>query len=254
MTPLDGATRASHLTLAPDDRLSDLSARDLLVEVAHDLRSPLSAILMMADALRRGQAGPVNSDQDRQLGIICRAALSLCATAADVVEYARSDNSRAGEVPFSVHAALESVRDTVAPMLGDRAVELRFDLDAVDCRLGHGSAFSRVMLNLVTNALKHTERGVVEVRVRECETNPDRLECSVSDTGRGMAPTVLRAVFGSGFDSGQSRGLTSAGVGLAICRRLVASMGATLHAESIVGVGTRFHFALDLPRIAAAVA
>jgi signal transduction histidine kinase len=234
-----------------DDRPTEHSARELLVEVAHDLRSPLSAILMMADSIRRGQSGPVTGDQDRQLSIICRAAVSLCSTAADIVEYAKGTRaSRAAGLPFSLGAALEGVRDTVAPMLEGRDVELRFDVAVTECRLGDGAAFARVVLNLVTNALKHTERGVVEVRVRALDG--DRVECSVSDTGRGMAPTVLRAVFSGAADAiTQDRGLTSAGVGLIICRRLVAAMGSTLTAESRVGVGTRFQFTLELPRIAA---
>jgi signal transduction histidine kinase len=246
------SARPRHLVRVPDEAQSESNARELLIEVAHDLRSPLSAILMMADALRRGQSGPVNVDQDRQLAIICRAALSLCSTAADVVEYARDERTGQGKcVPFSVNAALESVRDTVMPMVSGRAVELRITFPPKAYRLGDGQAFSRVMLNLVTNALKHTEQGVVEVRVTESTDSSDRLECSVSDTGRGMAPAVLRAVFGNGGSMATRATLTSAGVGLAICRRLVAAMGSTLNAESIAGVGTRFHFIVDLPRIAA---
>jgi signal transduction histidine kinase len=236
-----------------DDRVSEASARDLLLEVAHDLRSPLSAILMMADALRRGQSGPVTADQDRQLSIICRAALSLCATAADVVEYTKgSTASRGIRTAFSIDAVMDGVRDTVAPMLEGSDVDFTVDVAVNECRVGDASAFSRVMLNLVTNALKHTDRGAVSVTVREVSGHPDSIVCTVSDTGRGMAPTVLHAVFAGGeATSAPGRGLTSAGVGLAICRRLVASMGATLTAESRVGVGTRFQFTLELPRIAA---
>lgn len=244
-------TRRRALGAASPEARRERGDRELLLEVAHDLRSPLSAILMMADAMRRGLAGPVTESQDRQLGIICRAAMSLCASASDVVDYARGDARQSARMSFSVQGALDAVRATVAPMLEGRDVELRF-LTAPDaCRIGDGQAFTRVMLNLVTNALKNTDHGVVEVRITESVDSADRLECSVRDTGRGMAPAVLRAVFAGGDHCAPEDGLTSAGVGLTICRRLVSAMGSTLTAESTQGAGTRFSFTLEMPRIAA---
>src|SRR2546423_12903862 len=72
---------------------------DLVVELAHDLRSPLTSILFLAEALQQGQGGPVTPEQTRQLGLIYSAALCLCATASDVLELARGGLRLAGRAP-----------------------------------------------------------------------------------------------------------------------------------------------------------
>src|SRR5256885_3330642 len=71
---------------------------DLVVELAHDLRSPLTSILFLAEALQQGQGGPLTPEQTRQLGLIYSAALCLCATASDVLELARA-GQRLGDAP-----------------------------------------------------------------------------------------------------------------------------------------------------------
>src|SRR5437879_12039992 len=72
---------------------------DLVVELAHDLRSPLTSILFLAEALQQGQGGSVTADQSRQLGLIYSAALCLCATASDVLELARGGNRLVDRAP-----------------------------------------------------------------------------------------------------------------------------------------------------------
>src|SRR5437773_856838 len=90
---------------------------ELLRSVAHDLRSPMTSILFLAEALQRGQSGAVNDVQRRQLGLIYTAALGLNSVASDIIDVTRSDDFVDPEpVPFSVTAALEAVQDIVPPM------------------------------------------------------------------------------------------------------------------------------------------
>src|SRR5690606_20101776 len=122
----------------------------LMMEIAHDLRSPLTSILFLSDALRRGQVGEVGQVQQRQLGIIYSAALGLLSTVSDVVELAlggeRLNDSK--PTPFSVSEILESVHDMVLPIAEVKGLTVRVLPPEGDQRLGHPVALSRVLLNL----------------------------------------------------------------------------------------------------------
>src|SRR2546422_447502 len=111
---------------------------DLVVELAHDLRSPLTSILFLAEALQQGQGGKVTPEQSRQLGLIYSAALCLCATASDVLELARGGNRLVDRAPgpFSVAETFESVRSMIQPIAEEKGVAIRLVHPVPDPRLG----------------------------------------------------------------------------------------------------------------------
>jgi signal transduction histidine kinase len=203
----------------------------------------------MAETLQRGQSGPVNDVQHRQLGLIYSAALGLTSVVSDAIELARGGDQLAdGEVtPFSITEMLDSVRSIVQPLAEEKGLALRLVTPAIDRRLGHPVAISRVLLNLTTNALKFTERGLVEIACEE-RSGP-RVLLSVRDTGPGINPDALATLF-QPFRRARSRAgycFSGTGLGLAISRRLVEAQGSTLQFETRTGWGTRFFFELDLP-------
>src|SRR2546430_8770308 len=107
--------------------LSSPGGLELVVEMAHDLRSPLTSILFLAEALQRGQSGPVTDAQRRALGLVYSAALSLCGAASDVLELAQGGNrlvDRRPE-PFSVSEGFASVRDMILPLAAEKPLEGR---------------------------------------------------------------------------------------------------------------------------------
>lgn len=228
--------------------LSGASAMDLVAEIAHDLRSPLTAILTLAEAMRRGQSGRVNDVQRRQLGLVYSAALALSTTASDVMELANDGDFLSEERSrLAISEIFESVRDIVLPMAEEKGLEVRLQPRGADRRLGHGLALSRVLLNLTTNALKFTSEGHVEIAANPREGVT--VEFSVRDTGRGITPDGFNKLYqpfrqDPGYDGYCFSGT---GLGLVICRRLVAAMGGSLHVETRPDWGTRFYFALDLP-------
>ena len=229
----------------------ELDRPDLVVEVAHDLQSPLTAILFMATTLERGLSGEVNELQRRQLRLIYGAALQLSGLASDVIDVAQEGTAllEARPVPLSVATLFESVRETVGPIAEEKQLTVRLRPPAVDHRLGHPDALSRVLLNLTTNALKFTAEGFVEIAAEE--QGSSRVEFAVRDTGAGMDSDPVKALHGPcGSTAGQRRGATSStGLGLAICRRLLEAMGSELCVETRPGWGTRFYFTLDLPPV-----
>jgi signal transduction histidine kinase len=231
------------------DRLAGPDGLELVVEVAHDLRSPLTSILFLAETLQRARSGPVNPVQERQLGLIYSAAFGLSSVASDVIELARGGDRLVDldPIPFSVTDILESVRDIVQPIAEEKNLTVRLQPPEADFRVGHPVALSRVLLNLTTNALKFTAEGFVEVTARQ--TTPRGIEFSVRDTGRGIPPQSMATLF-EPFRRRQKPGeyaFSGSGLGLSICRKLVEAMGSNLQVETAPSYGTRFYFTLDLP-------
>ncbi len=235
------------------DQLGGAGALDLLVEVAHDMRSPLGSILFLVDRVRSGRSGEVTDSAVRQLGLAYSAAFGLSALASDVMELARGSGRLVGAEasPFTLPDVFRRLQDMVRPVAEEKGLALVLEAPPREVRLGHAAALLRVLLNLTTNACKFTAIG--EVRVRATAEAGGGIRFEVRDTGRGVPPDVAARLFetfrprtGSGTASG-SQAFSSAGLGLAICRKLVAAMGGTLELESEPGRGACFRFALPLP-------
>jgi signal transduction histidine kinase len=230
--------------------LVDRGGMDLVVEVAHDMRSPLTSILFLSEILHRGQNGLVDPVQKRQIGIIYSAALGLVALATDMIEMARVGTELAARNPiaFSINETLSAVRDLVRPMAEEKGIEYRISEISSGNRIGYPIPISRVLLNLSTNALKFTQQGHVEVSARPF--GGTRLEFAVRDTGPGIPPHAMNTLF-QPFRPEPSREsgyyFSGTGLGLAICRRLVTAMGSDLVIETGPEWGTRFSFVIDLP-------
>lgn len=260
----DGATMLRYLTVFEDlglelepswdqrftDRLSGPDGLELVVEVAHDLRSPLTSILFLAETLQRGRSGVVSPLQQRQLGLIYSAAFGLSSVASDVIELARGGDRLVDlePLPFSVADIFESVRDIVQPIAEEKGLEIRSVAPTQSARVGHPVALSRILLNLTTNALKFTDEGYVEIGA--VETGPTAVEISVRDTGRGIPPASMAMLFEPFRRRQKDRdyAFSGSGLGLSICRKLVEAMHGELKVET-GPTGTRFFFTLDLPNV-----
>ncbi len=228
------------------DRLTGPSGLDLIVEVAHDLRSPLTSILFLAETMLHGRSGPLTTLQERQLGLVYSAAFGLNSVASDVIELVRGGDRLFGrdQQLFSIAEVLEAVRDIVLPIAEEKGLELRFQGPRDEQRYGHPGALNRVLLNLTTNALKFTAEGFVEVKV--VEVGGDIIECSVRDTGRGVPAAAMPTLF-EPFRRRQKAGdyaFSGSGLGLSICRKLVEGMGSELTVTTAPGEGTQFSFRL----------
>lgn len=231
------------------DRLTGPDGLELVVELAHDLRSPLTSILFLGETMKRGRSGPVTPLQERQLGLIYSAAFGLSSVASDVIELARGGDRLVDlePLPFSVGDIMESVRDIVQPIAEEKGLEVRLLPCQRTSRLGHPVALSRILLNLTTNALKFTDDGCVNVTCTE--VGELGVEFSVQDTGRGIPPQAMAMLFEPFRRRQKDRdyAFSGSGLGLSICRKLVEAMGGTLQVETEAGRGTRFFFTLELP-------
>ena len=229
--------------------LSGSDGLALLMDVAHDLRSPLTSILVLAETLQRGHSGDVNDIQKRQLGLIYTAALGLSSVASDIIEFTQGGEQLVEQEPslFSVCAILESVRDIVRPIAEEKRLTIRLLSPTVDVRIGHSVALSRILLNLTTNALKFTDHGYVEIVAQE--RGPNTIEFAVRDSGKGIDAESIATLFQPLRKKSGRRGqhFSQTGLGLTICRKLATALHSELKVESRIGWGTRFYFELDLP-------
>jgi signal transduction histidine kinase len=227
-------------------RLSGTDSVEAVVEIAHDIRSPLSSILFLVDTIRRGQSGSVSQVQERQLGLVYGAALGLSTLSSDLIDAVRGERLVDGRpVPFSITEIILGVSAIVQPIGEEKGLPLHMTFPQIDGRIGYPSAIHRVLLNLTSNALRYTDTGSVAIGCTELDEH--RVEFWVKDTGRGIPDSVLAMLF-DGFRPG-SLGMrfSSAGLGLAICRTLLEAMGSSLEVATASGEGTRFSFELSLP-------
>jgi len=168
----------------------------LVAEVGHDLRSPLTSILFLSEALRNGHSGSLTDLQKRQLGLIYSAALGLSGVANDLMTIAQEQTSgHLGDaVAFSLHETMEAVRKMVAPMAEAKGLSLRLAVDCAGHRVGHPGPLGRVLLNLAANAIRFTQEGG-SVEVRADPVARDQVEISVRDTGQGITPEQKDRLF-----------------------------------------------------------
>jgi signal transduction histidine kinase len=239
--------RFQHLPGAP---LLGADGLEFLIEFAHDLRSPLNAVLFLAENLQQGRSGEVNTLQRRQLGLIYGAALALSSVASNALGLARERDylEESEPTPFSIAEMFEGIRDIVRPIAEEKGLVIHLVPPRTDLRLGHPLELNRTLLNLATNGLKFTHQGSVSIQAEDGDGS--QVEFSVRDTGGGINPQAREALY-QPFrrSSGEQRyTFSSTGLGLSISRRLVAAMGGKLAFDTSTTEGTRFYFTLNLPQ------
>ena len=215
--------------------------RDLVAAVSHDLRTPLTSLRLLAEAIEDGVADPeTTAGYRRQMSLHIA---SLAALVDDLFELSRIE---AGEISWSMQqvALADLVEETVEamrPQADDRRVKV---LARVDEALAHAQAdpekVQRVLFNLIQNAIRHTPAdGSVTVAAEGCGAT---VEIQVADTGEGLGPEERERAFEPFYrGNGGSRSGDGAGLGLAICRAIVEGHGGRIwFADAPAGACVRF--------------
>src|SRR6267154_2799049 len=222
----------------PGAPLVGIDGLEFLIEFVHDMRSPLNSLLLLADRLQQGQ-----------LRLIYAASHALNSLTSNALQMTRErDELEEPEArPFSVTKLLSEVQDVVRTLAAQKDLEVLFLRPDIDRRLGHPIELQRILLNLVTNALKFTRAGTITVSATDRDDS--HVEFAVQDTGPGIHASAQQTLFQPFRKlSGTRRAIFSAtGLGLAITQRLVAALGGQLTYDTAPGKGTRFFFTLDLP-------
>jgi signal transduction histidine kinase len=215
-----------------------------LAAVSHDIRTPANAITLLAELIRRTAANPALASEVPELAKeIHSSALSLVDLLGDVLDLARYDSGRLEmlESEFSLVELLEEVHRRFAPLAREKGLALNLIPPNPPLRLRIDRIkLSRVIGNLVGNAIKFTAAGEVSIEAgREVDGSP---VIRVRDTGIGIAPEFQQNIFDEFVQlHNRERDRTKGtGLGLTICKRLVDAMGGRLSVQSDVGKGSTF--------------
>jgi signal transduction histidine kinase len=221
-----------------------------LATMSHELRTPLNAIRGYADLLLAGVRGPLTDEQRIDVERIQRSELHLLGLINDILAFTKLE---AGHVDYNIEALpvarlLSAIEELVQPDVQARSITFTQHIERPDIELrGDDEKVSRILLNLVTNAVKFTDAGGrIEVA---CSADDENVRISVTDTGRGIAAEHLQRIFEPFVQIDRERTPSNrqgVGLGLSISRELANAMGGQLSAVSEPGRGSTF--TVTLPR------
>jgi signal transduction histidine kinase len=221
---------------------------EFLATVSHELRTPLTSLMGYVDLLMEDSYGPVSPDQRGALGRVRSASCILQHAIARMLDASRIDfgYERVSCDEFDLNELFDDLRPE---LVGGPAVTVQWAAveDLPPLRTDREKVRT-VVRNLVENACKYTERGFVRVTGRWDRVR-DEIEVTVADSGIGVAPAELAAIF-EAFRQGRNRSdetLNGVGLGLYIVQRLAARLGGDVHVESQLGMGSTF--SVRLPRL-----
>jgi PAS domain S-box-containing protein len=224
---------------------------DFLANMSHEIRTPMNAIIGMS---RLALETSLDEKQLRYIGTVNKAAESLLGLLNDILDFSRIEEGKLQLEP-SVFFLEENVQDavrTVAFQAEEKGLHIHYNIDPKVPRAlyGDGMRLRQILVSLLNNSIKFSDKGAVSIQVFLRESNHDEavLEFRVEDNGIGIAPEKLDDIFKLFVqaDTSTSRDFQGTGLGLAICYRLCKMMGGNIGVESTLGQGSTFTFTARL--------
>ncbi len=220
-----------------------------LSNMSHEIRTPMNAIVGITEIMLRDE----HSDEDREyLSTIMNSGQSLLSIINDILDYSKIESGKLQiiDYEYDVYSTINDLNMIFANRVGNKEVGLVYDIDwQIPAKLyGDGNRIRQVVINIVNNAIKFTDKGSVTISVK-CEMQENdkiHLYFSVKDTGIGIKEEDMGKLFNSfeQVDTKKNRSKEGTGLGLAISKQIVELMGGSIHISSVYGEGTEVSFDL----------
>lgn len=250
--------QTEELQKARDAALSaSKSKSEFLATMSHEIRTPMNAILGMGELLAEGK---LDEEQREYVETLRRNGDHLMNIINDILDLSKVEVGKLSleQIPFDLPDAVEKVVDLMAVRAHQKGLELvaRVDTNVPRIIEGDGNRLRQVLMNLIGNAIKFTEKGevVVDVSLPFSEFSPPsgmvEILFKVRDTGIGIPENKRGLLFGAfnQMDSSTTRKYGGTGLGLSICRKLVELMGGQIDVKSKEGQGSEFYFTVSFKK------
>src|SRR5687768_11085100 len=227
---------------------SELKSR-FLSYISHEFRTPLGAIKSLSGILLDQMDGPLSAEQQKQVRFVRSSADELLELVNDQLDLAKLEAGRLTVSPewFEMVDLFATLRGMFKPILLNEDLNLTFEEPRGDVQLySDDRKLSQILRNFISNALKFTPHG--EVQVRATVNGDETVTFTVTDTRIGIPANALEHIFDefTQVDTPLQRRLRGTGLGLALCRRLARLLGGEVAAESIVGEGSTFSVTIPM--------
>ena len=232
------------------ERLNHLKSQ-FLATVTHELRTPLHSIISYGALLLEGFVeGGLTAEQEEHIQFMVRRAEDLSSLVDDMLDLSKieADRLEVKVEPMALEPSLMEVVNQLKPMANNKGLRLTLEMDdALPLVLADSQRLRQVVINMVSNALKFTEKGGITIQCSLLERY-DMLRIAVSDTGIGISPAALDYIFEAfrQADGSTTRRFGGTGLGLTIARKLIELQGGEVFVESTVGRGSTFSFTLPV--------
>jgi signal transduction histidine kinase/ActR/RegA family two-component response regulator len=241
----DNRRKARQLAVEKQKALDEARARSVfLANMSHEIRTPLNSLVGFTEQLGHT---PLKEEQRELLRAVELSADMLMEVVNDVLDFSKLDSDYISiqKQPFTLHQAIADVVSTMQVQAARKQLDLQFSFDGNQQQhvLGDMFRLKQVLVNLIGNAIKYTEKGSITVKAKleKQEGQRSLFSFSVADTGPGMAPEALPKIFERFYQARSPRQeVKGTGLGLAITQRLVKLHGGDITVESEVGKGSVF--------------
>ncbi len=237
------STRTAELEVAKDRAESaDRLKSAFLANMSHELRTPLNSIIGFTGIILQGLVGPLNDEQQKQLGMVRGSSLHLLNLINDVLDISKIEAGQLQVVcaPFDMRTMLEKVIQALTPLAENKKLTLDAKIaPEVGTLVSDRRRVEQILINLVNNAVKFTDQGQIHV---QCLASDDHLIVQVRDTGMGIKPENMKDMFKPfhQIDIGTARRFEGTGLGLSICQKLAELLGGEIQVASEWGKGSTF--------------